>query len=219
MSEFAYNPDDYLVSTMRVLKAYVAHQLSLDPELDKIVDVEMDFPDTRSWQKDSPLQNSLVHFALDDDPATILGFGLPQVTTFDSVSGTVTTSEPQRHVLNYDVGVWTSPQSGGTTKRTQIRQALTNIFGTVTGRVAFNEATDGLKVVSYGGGSDVLDRVNDLPVYRTTDITLEISVFSRLSQVTPVGAILEANQRQELSIRGEDGSLEHLVGEEDRDWT
>lgn len=217
MTSYAYDPDAYLVSAGRSIHDYVRDQLLARADIGDVVDVEMSYPDTRDWTKDSPLERSLVHFELDDDPAMILGFGVPQ-TLDDQGDDTAIVSEPQVHHLNYDVGIWTSPQSGGTTKRAQLRQALRDIFGTATGRVAFNEATEGLQAIEFGGGSDVLDRVNSLPIYRTTGITLVVSVFSRLTQSTPVDLVTDAVQLQHLSIDGADGTLEHVSTDEDP-WT
>lgn len=214
MAEYFYDPLDYLTSTTRALEAYVTDLLHANAQIGDVVDVEMSFPDTRSWDKKTPLQRALVHFELDDDPEVRLGLGVPY-TQDDNDDDTTVVSEPALHVLNFDVGVWTSPQAGGTTKRAQLRQALYAIFGPAGARQALTEATDGLVVSSYGGGQDVLDRVNDLPVYRTAGITLIVKVFSKHVSPEPVGLIVEADQLEKLSIEGIDGSLEEVRTVED----
>lgn len=217
--DYTYDPDDYLTSTMQSIHTYVGDKLSEVAALAEGVDVEMSFPNRDDWTKETPLQRGLVHFELDDDPAMILGFGVPTVIVDEGPpSDTVVTSEPQVHELNFDVGVWTSKEAGGVPKRAQIRKALFDLFGYPGQRRAFTEATDGLVIKSFGGGSDVLDRVNDLPIYRTTGITMIVSVFSRLSASNPADIIIAANQRQKLTIVGSDGNPEQLVTDESH-WT
>lgn len=219
-ADYSYDPNDYLLSTQRSLKAYVEDQLATLTSTQGAVEVINSFPVTDDWSLKSPLEKAIVHFEVDDDPDMVLGLGVPQVIeTIGVGETTATVSEPALHELNFDVGIWTSAQSGGTTKRSQIRQALFGIFGPGGGRVAFNEATDGVVVVSYGGGADVTDRVNDLPIFRTTQITLVLSVFSRhVAPVNIVPLVTGFDQQQRLSIEGPDGSLEHLVTDEDP-WT
>jgi hypothetical protein len=215
VTDYSYDPSDYLTSTLRSIQAYVTDQLHGNGEILDTVDVEMSFPDTRSWQKPVPLERSLVHFELDDDPEMRLGFGVP--TTQEDDGDTTTLSEPALHQLNFDVGVWTSAQSGGTSKRSQLRQALYAIFGPASARQEFTEQT-GLVVRSYGGGGDVLDRIGDVPVYRTAAITLVISVFSKHLVATNVGLVTDYDQAEQLSVVGADGSLEHVSTDEDP-WT
>jgi hypothetical protein len=148
-----------------------------------------------------------------------LGFGIPQVIETIGDDLVTTISEPAQHELNIDVGIWASAQAGGTTKRAQVRQVLFDIFGRPGGRAALNTATNGLVVVSYGGGGDVTDRVNDLPIFRTTQITLVLSVFSRHVHADSGSKIVSGfDQQERLSIKDSDGNLEHLVTVEDP-WT
>ena len=215
MTDYSYDPTNYLTTTLRSIQEYVTDQLHAATDIGDVVDVEMSFPDTRSWMKTIPLERSLVHFELDDDPEMRLGFGVP--TTQDDDGDTTTLSEPVPHELNFDVGVWTSAQSGGTTKRGQLRQALYAIFGPASARREFTEQT-GIVIKSYGGGHDVLDRVGDVPIYRTAAITLVASVFSKHTFASGVDLITAYEQREELSVVGADGSLEHISTDEDP-WT
>lgn len=217
MTEYIYDPTDYVSSVSRVIRAYVKDQLLGNPVIDDVVDVEMSFPDTRSWTKASPLPRALVHFELDDDPPMVLGFGVPQ-TQDDQDDDTAIISEPGYHRLNFDVGIWTSPQSGGTTMRAKLRSALYAIFGPAGARRAFNTATQGLVVGSYGGGGDVLDRVNDLPIYRTAQIELIVVAFSKHVNAEPVSLITSYDQLEELYVVGSDGNLEEVRTDEEP-WT
>lgn len=175
-----YDPDNWLVSATRVLGSYVTTVLA-DPD----TDVEMSFPDTSRWTKESPLAKALVHFEMDDAHDPVLGFGVPGVDVFDDAANTFSLHEAAMHELNFDVGVWCSSEAGGATKRMELVQVLKNIFGTASGRIALNEATGGLNVISFTGGGNHLDRPNDLPVWRAMNMTLIVRVFSRHIPVVP----------------------------------
>ena len=215
MPDYHYDESDYLTTTLRSIGAYVTDQLHANSEIGDVVDVEMSFPDTRIWTKTTPLERALVHFELDNDPEMRLGFGVP--TTQDDVGDATTLSEAAIHEMNFDVGIWTSAQSGGVTKRSQLRQALYAIFGPASSRQEFTAQT-GIVVKSYGGGSDVLDRINDVPIYRTAAITLIASVFSKHVYASDVSLITDYEQQEELSIVGADGNLEHVSTDEEP-WT
>lgn len=210
MSAYAIDHQQWLVTTLRQLEAYTLASLQALPELGSEVTVEMDFPDTRSWKKETPLDHVLVHFSLDDENDPALGFGKPGASDYDSDAGTELFSEAAMHLLNFDVGIWVSAESGGASKRMETRQALKNLFGTVTGKQAFNEALDGPWVVSFDGGSDELDRINDIPVWRTAGMTLVVRVFSKHTPAQPTQVPLSLDQLQELTIQGEDGEPEHI---------
>lgn len=66
--------------------------------------------------------------------------------------------------------------------------------------------------------NDVLDRVNDLPIYRTVQVELVLSVFSRHTQDAATPLVIEIDQDEHLSIVSADGSLEHVRTDEDQ-WT
>lgn len=212
---YSYDIDQFLVSSTRQLEAYTRDNVQGDPALGTAVEVEMSFPDTSSWTKDTPLTNSIVHFDLDDAPAMLLGFGVTGFVDEPDDDGAAIVHEAHLHHLNFDIGVWVSAESGGTTKRMQIRQALMNLFGTSTGRINFRDQTDGLQIVRFGGGADVLDRINDVPLWRTSGIELVISVFGRLTKPDPVYVVQQMEQRQKLSTVTQD---EHVSTDEDP-WT
>lgn len=191
-----YDPDNWLVSATRELGAYVTDTIA-DPD----TDVEMSFPDVHSWTKEMPLAKSLIHFEQDDAHAPVLGFGVPAVEIVADDGATVEYQEVAMHELNFDVGVWCSAEAGGATKRMVLTEAIHNIFGSAGGRVALNEATGGLNVVSFTGGGNHLDRVNDLPVWRAMNMTLIVRVFSRHIPAEPeVIALDGVDQSPSLTI-------------------
>lgn len=205
MSAFAYDPDSYLVSSTRQIGAWVTAKLGELDALAGVFDLEMSHPDTTQLAKSTPLRKLLIHFELDADPDLVLGFGKPGMPEFDEDEGTVLFSEATLHRLHFDVGLWASAEAGGATKRMEARQALANLFGSVTGREEFNLATEGLQVVSFDGGHDVLDRVNDLPIWRTAGGSLVVEVFGRITPQLAEAVAGEYNQLQQLTITDADG--------------
>lgn len=208
--------DLWLLSTVRQIKAYVVDNLVADPAFGEDVEVEMSFPDTANWTKKTPLDKILVHFEIDDESEPILGFGIP-TTIVDNGDGTQTESEAVQHLINFDVGIWVSAEMGGHTKRLEARQALKNLFATATARQNFRDAL-GIQIVSFEGGSDVLDRINDVPVWRTTQMTLIVRVFSKHTPDEAVVQFDDFDQEQELTIVGPDGEPEHVMTTEEP-WT
>lgn len=189
-----YDPTNWLVSATRVLGAFVTRTLN-DPD----VTVEMSFPDTHSWTKEMPLDKVIVHFEQDDIADPVLGFGIPGVLV-DNGDGTVQVDEAAQHVINYDVGVWASAECGGGTKRMEVVQAIKDIFIPARARMALNEATGGLSIVSFDGGRNELDRINDVPVWRALNMTLLVKVFSRHVQAEPDVVPLDFKQNEQLTI-------------------
>lgn len=218
MTDYSYDPVEWLVTTMRQLRLYTADRLGELAALEDIVTVEIGFPDTSVWTKTSPLDTVLVHFELDDEDDSPLGFGKPGVSEIVTVTEgeeeeaeefeAELFSEAARHRLNFDVGIWVSAEMGGKTKLWETRQALKNLYATVTGREAFNIATEGLNVVGFDGGRDALDRINDLPVWRTIGITMMLDVFSKHTPETPDLLALDFTQVPQLTIIGQDGQSE-----------
>lgn len=190
-----YDADNWLVSATRELGTYVDTLLA-DPD----AEVEMSFPNTRDWTKETPLPKTLIHFEQDDMEDRALGFGSPGVDVVNNLTGTVEHQEAAWHLINFDVGVWVSAEGGGATKRMETVQALKNMFTTAGGKTAFNEATEGLWVVSFDGGRNALDRINDIPVWRAMEMTLVLRVFSRHLPVAPDILIGDFVQDQDFVI-------------------
>lgn len=199
-----YDPDTWLESLTRTLGDYVTTTLN-DPDST----VEMSFPDTAHWTKKTPLDKAIVHFEQDHISDPVLGFGVPGVDVLDDTDPAnpiSTLHEAAMHLVNFDVGVWVSAEMGGATKRMTLTRQLKDIFATATGRIAFNTDTGGLQVVSFEGGRNQLDRVNDIPVWRALDMTLIVRCFSR--HIPAVGVVVPTDftQGENLTIVSEDGT-------------
>lgn len=203
-----YDPENWLVSLTRSLEEYVRTTLN-DPD----TDVEMDFPNTREWPKTNPLEKALIHFEQDTTSNPTYGFGVPGDDVYDNPNAptTILHREAALHLVNFDVGVWVSAQSGGVTKRMALVQALIDMFQTATGKTALYQATDGITVVSFEGGRNELDRINDVPVWRALDMTLVVRVVSRHVPAQPDLVTATIDQNQELTIRVDDGTDKPVV--------
>jgi hypothetical protein len=203
-----FDPENWLVTLPRALQAWVENNMpsSLAPD----VQVEMDFPDTRQWPKQVPLAKVLIHFAQDDEDDPAIGFGVPGDYEFDDVAGTVVLREAAQHLVNYDVGVWSSANMGGITKRAEVTQVLKSLFTLPTAKKALEEE-EGIWVVSFNGGRNELDRVGDVPIWRTLGMTLIVRVVSRHLPPTPVIVQTDYTQDQELTILVDDGTAEPVT--------
>lgn len=170
MSVTLYDVDNWLVTSSRTLREFIA--AAFDPGH---VTVELNFPNT---QELLPLPKTLIHLEMDAMTHPVVGFGVPKIEVIDDVNGTVTNSDLAAHEVNYDVGVWASRESGGATARMQAMQTLSNLFAPAKARLDFRDAT-GMSVVSFTGGRNELDRLDDVPVWRALDMTLVVRVVSR----------------------------------------
>jgi len=152
---------------------------AFDPAL---YSVQMSYPDVALLANGQPLDKILVHFERDVVDSPLWAFGIQGQDEWSDpshLSGTFRVLEAQRVIVNYDIGVWASADAGGETYRMYAVQTLHNIFGPAGAKQNFNAVTEGLTIRSFTGGRDATDRINDLPVWRTMDITLVIEAFSR----------------------------------------
>lgn len=192
-----YDPENWLVTATRSLASYVEEQFD-----DNIVDVEIGFPDTLNLL---PLPKLLIHFEQDHIANPVLGFGTPGKEVFDDIAHTWLLQEAQVHEINFDVGVWASKETGGVTARMQAVQKLTDTFARPEGKKAMMVATGGLWVVSFTGGRNEIDRLDDVPVWRALDMTLMLRVVSRHLPALPEVAVGDFDQDQELTIINDGG--------------
>lgn len=203
-----YNPEDWLESTVRTLKQYVIDTVNA-PQL---YDVVMEFPGASIDAQKLPLDKTLFHFEIDEINEDPVGMGdTPMAWNYDNTNPGFEIVTPQWahvHVINFDVGIWASARSGGTTQRMRARQWLTRLFSLPEGAERlrnYSDAGDGvLEVLSFSGGRFTPDITNDVQLFRMVDSTLTIRVYSR----TPVAdavvgpAITEIDQAPNLTILG-----------------
>ena len=95
------------------------------------------------------------------------------------LSGSFRVLEAHRRIINFDVGVWATLDAGGETIRMKAVQALHDMFGSNGVRLDFNEQLGGVTITSFDGGQDVIDRISDMPVWRTVNMTLVVEAYSK----------------------------------------
>lgn len=207
-----YDPEIYLESTVRILKEYTENGFNQAIVNDQntaagleVYDVVMEFPPDEMILDYIPNKKSIIHFELDNIEDHVLGFGRNVAqSVYDSVSGTITEREGRRHILNFDVGIWSWDKSGGITARLRARQILTNLF---TGGMAierlrdWSDGDDGkVEIISHTDGHFLTEYINDVRVFRQVNSTLVLRVFSRspVPYVTPT--VEEIDQDLELVI-------------------
>lgn len=189
-----YNPEEWLTSTIRCLVDFTKERLDeiLDADSSEIYDVVPEFPgpslDDRTIEV--PITRTIIHFELDDLNEQRLGLGPNEIEmNYDGVEFTVQPQEAGIVMMNFDVGIWTSDRSGGTTARAEARQLLSQIFMGASALQRFRTESDGgdggIEIRRYSGGRFATDKINDVIVYRTVDGQLEVKVFSR----TPIPTV------------------------------
>lgn len=200
-----FDPEHWLETTVRGIKDYVTDNINT-----RIYDVRMEFPgsDLDSGKIKMPMRQTIIHFEIDDMPDRPIGFGdRPMVENYNVVDDTVNPQWAAMHMINFDVGIWASDDSGGTTQRMRAKQELQRLFGFPPSIAALRAATDGgdgaVEILRYSGGNFTVDTINDVRVYRMVNGELEVRVFSRtpLSDI-PAPAITGIDQSPGLTILG-----------------
>jgi hypothetical protein len=154
-----------------------------------------------------PLRKTLIHFEIDDQDDNLM-MADPMLETYVGTDQTVQQQWAAMHHLNFDVGVWASDDSGGTTARLRAKQLLYRLFGYPSSITALREHSEGgdgcLEIIRFSGGMNVQDRVSDIRLYRMVNGQLEIRVFSRtpVSPEVTVPAIETIVQDPQLTILG-----------------
>jgi len=186
----SYNPDQWLTSLQRTLSGLISDEIDAyiqdaggDAGL-KVYDVVFDWPDAAELATGARLEKTIIHFVIDDINNLKLGFGDDTVSATEITitdPDTITYHEGQRHELNFDVGVWASDKSGGSTARLVVYEMLQRLFSMESGRRKVRLDTDGVEILRFNGGRFITDKINDVRVYRIIDSELVVRVFSRLS--------------------------------------
>jgi hypothetical protein len=168
----------------------------------------MEFPGADIDAKTVPLKKTLIHFAIDAIESREVGMGDNVFNSnYNATTHTVTPQSAMVNVVNFDIGIWASDESGGTTQRMRARQLLQNLFG--IGAVAkFRTRTDGgnggVEILRFSGGRFITEPVNDIRLYRMVDGQMDVRVYSRtpLSFAETGPAIEEIVQAPNLTIIG-----------------
>lgn len=213
-----YDPEAWIESTIRVLKEYLEQefQVSVDDGQDFVgldaYEIIAEFPGTLLDARKMPMQRTIVHFEIDDIQSNIVGFGDNVFSSTLSLDGMLTGRTGEVHLINFDVGIWASDASGGTTARMRAKQILQSALGGARGITRLRDFSDNgdgmLEIMGFSGGRFMADRIGDMTVHRMSDSTLVIRVYSRdpLAPDMTGPAIMEIDQDPEFWIE-EGGNL------------
>ena len=208
-----YDPEIHMESLSRCLKEYAEDGFKNaivdegnNPSGDEVYDIVMEFPGTQIVSMKVPLAKTIIHFAIDDIEDRVVGLGNNVFeNNYDPIGETVNPQEARMHMVNFDVGIWSSDRSGGVTSRLRAQQILINLFLGSIAQARIREATHGgdgcLEILRYTGGNFATERINDVDVYRMMGAELVIRVFSRTPiNDQPLPAIEEVVQVPGLTI-------------------
>lgn len=187
-----FQADNWLVTLHRALSEYVSTEIDEyvqaggNPAGLEAYDIVFDWPEADDISQESRLKKTIIHFVIDDIDNRRLGFGSGEVKSVETLNNepdadTVQYFAGQGHVVNWDVGVWASDESGGSTARLVVYQMLQRILGTEIGRKKLHDATSGIEIIRFNGGRFITDRINDVRVYRIVDSELVARVYSSIS--------------------------------------
>lgn len=213
MSVTEFNPDKWLETLHRGIHDFVKDRVNsyVKNDLDapaglSAYDIVMDWPEADDPARDIRLEKTLIHFVVDDIDSAKLGFGQDIVNAIEELHDApdpdiVNFHQARRHIVNYDVGIWASDESGGSTSRLVTYQMLDKIFGGDDARRDFKDATKGIEILAFSGGTFITERVNDVRVFRVIDCELSVRVFSRIMLADEV-IVEDIVQNPSLTIDG-----------------
>lgn len=182
-----YDATKWVTSMQRSLKDYIEGVItdSVPGGLGlQAYDLVFDYPPSIAKAVESDFDKTIIHLEIDDIENMKLGFGadiVKETQTPGNISNPATTveSEARGHRVNFDVGVWASDQSGGSTSRLIAYEMLESAFGGEMARKACMDATEGVEIVSFAGGRFVVDTINDIRIFRIVNSELVVRVYSQ----------------------------------------
>lgn len=186
-----YDPRKWLPSMFRALSEYVSGGIDastkhFDEDIGlRAYEILFDFPAARVDPRKLPFRNeqgeatTLFHLEIDNIDSQPLGFGDNQFTeTIYAANGTVVPEEAHGHEVTFDVGVWATDESGGSSARLEAYGILDSIFSGPGAQNACQSLTGGVLIRSFSGGRFLTETVNDIRLYRVADVELVTHVYS-----------------------------------------
>ena len=211
MSSVQYDPANWLLSLHRALADQLRDEINEyvqaagNPVGLQAYEVVMDWPEADDVADYVQLPKTVIHIATDDIDNRRLGFGDGITKGVEDTTGdpdTVTHYEGNEHVVNFDVGVWASDKSGGSSARMVVYQMLYKLFGTEAGKRRVREKTQGVEIIRFNGGRFIVDRIGDVRIYRLIDAELVARVHSSTQLDTATIVDMEPEQDPDLEIDG-----------------
>lgn len=192
MQTHLYDPYKWLPTLFRSMKEYIesgidaAFKAGSTPVGLQAYEIIFDFPTARLEPRLLPFTNedgkpiTLIHLEIDNIDNQPLGFGTAEFaeTLNPGSPGEIVPEEAHGHEVRFDVGVWATDSSGGSTSRLDAYGALDSILSGPEAVTGCREATGGVLIRSFGGGRFLTEAVNDIRLYRVADMELVTHVFS-----------------------------------------
>src|SRR3954453_6898263 len=107
-----FDPERWLETAVRGIKDYVAANVNT-----RIYDIRMEFPGADLDADKLPIRKTIIHFEIDDIVKNEIFGSTPMVWNHNDTTQTVNPQWAGVHRINFDVGIWSSDDSGGTTSR------------------------------------------------------------------------------------------------------
>lgn len=171
----AYDPDNWLVSLFRELKAYVDAEVTTN-----IYDIQFSYPDISELAQRMPFEKTILAFEVDDIAERPFGMGDNFIDGVENLAGDeVENHEALIFEVNFDVSVWASAPSGGVTSRLEAYQLLADLFSGNGAVDKCRTATGGVEIRSFTRGRFITDKINDQAIFRIVDTTLVVRVYAR----------------------------------------
>lgn len=195
MTTTTFDPDKWTTSFFRALFNYTKAKLNItDVPATDLYELVESYPDIDALTKKMPIPVTIIHFDIEDMDNVFFGLGDNVVReTYLPASLEVEEWEAHCHVVNIDVGVWASIESGGPPARLEARQDLDRVFNGPAARDDCMAVTDGVEILSFTGGRHITDAINDVPVFRVVDQQLRVRVYSRTKKVGPAVEVILQN--------------------------
>jgi hypothetical protein len=213
-----FDNDIWLTQTIDLIDDYIRAEISdaVPGGGENVYHVVMEFPASQELAGPNEIQQTLIHFEVDDIMPKRLGFGpgfvQEKVTENDPDPTILTPREGMEIVMNFDVGIWASDKSGGPTARARAYQILHRALAGDVGRSKLRDFTNGgIEIIHYTGGRFITETINDIRVFRSVDSELEVRVFSSLDGPSEVLVDGDTVQQPDLEIRDDSGSLVPLT--------
>lgn len=216
-----FDPSDWLITTTRSLKDYLDERFAsavmsgnTGSGLD-IYEIIMLTEDSSAPAKPMDMTKTIIALEIDDIDTRPVGVGT-NIFNSDIVDGTVlapgtvTDQQAQRRVINFDVGIWATDDTGGSTNRMRAYYLLDKFLSGEIARQKCMAYTEGVEILYYRSGRFITETIDDVRVFRVVGAELEVRVFSRDDADPDILVDQEPTQQPELEIQGDSGSLVDL---------
>ena len=210
-----FSPDAWLTSLFNALTDFIASEIDASVQDNtpsnaglEVYEISMDFPASKDLPRSAEFNKTIIHFVIDDIDNRRLGLGHQIVNATETPAAipgnadTIQEQEARSHTVNFDVGVWASDLSGGSSSRLRAYEMLDKILNGDIAREKCFASTGGVEIIRYNAGRFVTETTNEIRVFRIVGAELEVRVVSR--EMAAPGSIVdsEPDQQPDVDIGG-----------------